>query len=182
MVLCYVVVQQGCSGNIAHQSGIIAAQKSTSQNTHTTERKKGMVLCKFYLKLESCPLPSPLPKGQALPLGSLPLWEGGGGMGGGIALPLAKVENLAKNTKTKQCTEFALSTDTNNECQKKFRMSIAMEVIQYCFNTGGSTVSVLEQYWCQYCVSTGSEVYHKCISSVSVVYHQCIISASVVYQ
>ena len=112
MVLCYVVVQQGCSGNIAHQSGIIAAQKSTSQNTHTTERKKGMVLCKFYLKLESCPLPFPLPpsqKGRLCPWAACPSGKGGGGMGGGIALPLAKVETLPKTQKSQNCTEFALS-------------------------------------------------------------------------
>ena len=46
-VLCDVVVQQGCSGNIAHQSGSIAAPAGASQNTHTTEREKGMVLCEF---------------------------------------------------------------------------------------------------------------------------------------
>ena len=153
MVLCYVVVQQGCSGNIAHQSGIIAAQRSTSQNTHTTERKKGMVLCKFYLKLESCPLPFPLPpeqKCRLCPWAACTLLRGEGEWEGAAFLPLAKVKKLVKTQKSKNCTEFALSADTKNECQKKkFRMSIARDVIQYCFNTGGSTVSVLEQYWCQ---------------------------------
>ena len=103
-------------------------------------------------------------------------------MGGGIALPLAKVENMANNTKCQnKCTEFALSTDTTISANK-FRMSIAMEVIQYCVNTGGSNVSVLEQYWCQlgavlyqYWSSTG-------VKNVSALDQKCIISVSVVYQ
>ena len=143
-----------------------------------------MVLCDFYPQLESCPLPFPLPlpkragfaPGQPALMG-----RGKGGMGGGIALPLAKVENMANNTKCQnKCTEFALSTDTTISA-KKFRMSVAMEVIQYCVNSGGSNVSVLEQYWCQlgavlyqYWSSTGvknvSALDQKCISSVSVVY------------
>ena len=95
--MCDVVVQQCCIGSIAQQSGSIAAQASTSQNTHTTERKKGMVLCEFYLKLESCPLPVPLPpsqEGRLCPWAACPSGKGGGGMGGGIALPLAKVDNI----------------------------------------------------------------------------------------
>ena len=126
--------------------------------------------------------PTPFPKGQALPLGSLPLWEGGRGNGRGHSPPPCQSGKPCHNTQTQTMHRICLKHRHKNECHNKFRMSIAMEVIQYCFNTGGRTVSVLEQYWCQHCVSTGSEVYHKCISSVSVVYQQCIISASVVYQ
>ena len=124
MVLCYVVVQQGCSGNIAHQSGIIAAQKSTSQNTHTTERKKGMVLCKFYLKLESC--------------------------------PLAKVKKLVKTQKSKNCTEFALSADTKNECQKK---SSGCQLPGRWFSTVSILGAVLYQYWSNTGANNVTEVY-----------------------
>ena len=64
-----------------------------------------MVLCEFYPK-PKCPLPFPLPpelKCRLCPWAACTFAKGGGGMGGGIArpLPLAKVENIAQNTKIK---------------------------------------------------------------------------------
>jgi len=100
---------------------------------------------------------------QALPLGSLHFAQGGGGMGGGIALPHAKVKNRLKTQKSQNCTEFALSAYTKNECQKKkFRMSIDRGVNQYCF-----------QYWVQYWSSTGVNMCQHWISSAAVV-HQSL--------
>ena len=159
MVLCYVVVQQGCSGNIAHQSGIIAAQKSTSQNTHTTERKKGMVLCKFYLKLESCPLPFPLPpeqKCRLCPWAACTLLRGEGEWEGAAFLPLAKVKKLVKTQKSKNCTEFALSADTKNECQKK---SSGCQLPGRWFSTVSILGAVLYQYWSNTGVNNVTVVY-----------------------
>ena len=129
-VMCDVVVQQCCIDSIAHQSGSIAAQTSTSQNTHPTERKKGMVLCEFYLKLKSCPLPFPL--------------------------PLAKVENTTKTQNSKNCTEFALSADTENECQKK---SSGCQLPGMWFSTVSILGAVLYQYWSNTGANNVTEVY-----------------------
>ena len=99
MVLCYVVVQQGCSGNIAHQSGIIAAQKKHKPKHSHHREKKGHGPVQVLPQTRKLPPPIPPPpwaKVQALPLGSLHFAQGGGGMGGGIAPPLPKLEKLQK--------------------------------------------------------------------------------------
>ena len=63
-------------------------QQVQAKSFHPTEKKKGMVLCEFYFKLKSCPLPFPLPpelKCRLCPWAACTFAKGGGGMGGGIA-------------------------------------------------------------------------------------------------
>ena len=60
-----------------------------------------MVLCKFYLKLESCPLPFPLPpeqKCRLCPWAACTLLRGEGEWEGALPSPMPKWKN-SKNTK-----------------------------------------------------------------------------------
>ena len=158
-VLGDVLFQYCCIGKIAHQNGSIAAPACASQNTHTTEKEKGMVLCEFYLKLKSCPLPFPLPpelKCRLCPWAACTLLRGEGEWEGAAFLPLAKVKKLVKTQKSKNCTEFALSADTKNECQKK---SSGCQLPGRWFSTVSILGAVLYQYWSNTGANNVTEVY-----------------------
>ena len=133
-------------------------KKHKPKHSHHRE-KKGHGPVQVLPQTRKLPPPIPPPpwaKVQALPLGSLHFAQGGGGMGGGIALPLAKVKKLVKTQKSKNCTEFALSADTKNECQKK---SSGCQLPGRWFSTVSILGAVLYQYWSNTGANNVTEVY-----------------------